>query len=47
MHDIKRNDRADEGTIVAQAIISLGHNLKPEVVGEGVETEAQSGRGRS
>src|SRR5713101_7636463 len=40
VHDIKGNDRADEG-IVAQAIISLGHNLKLKVVGEGVETEAQ------
>jgi EAL domain-containing protein (putative c-di-GMP-specific phosphodiesterase class I) len=40
VHDIKGNNRADEG-IVAQAIISLGHNLKLKVVGEGVETEAQ------
>ncbi|HTQ76286.1 MAG TPA: EAL domain-containing protein [Burkholderiales bacterium] len=31
---------SDEG-IVAQAIISLGHNLKLKVVGEGVETRAQ------
>jgi diguanylate cyclase (GGDEF)-like protein len=31
---------ANEG-IVAQAIISLGHNLKLKVVGEGVETEPQ------
>jgi len=31
---------SDEG-IVAQAIISLAHNLKLKVVGEGVETAAQ------
>ncbi len=40
MHDIEGSGQADEG-IVAQAIISLGHNLKLKGVGEGVETNAQ------
>ena len=40
VHDIKAGGGPDEG-IVAQAIISLGHNLKLKVVAEGVETEAQ------
>jgi diguanylate cyclase (GGDEF)-like protein len=37
---IKGTGQSDEG-IVAQAIISLAHNLKLKVVGEGVETAAQ------
>jgi len=37
---IKGTGQSDEG-IVAQAIISLGHNLRLKVVGEGVETGAQ------
>jgi diguanylate cyclase (GGDEF)-like protein len=37
---IQEAREANEG-IVAQAIISLGHNLKLKVVGEGVETEPQ------
>jgi diguanylate cyclase (GGDEF)-like protein len=37
---IKGMGESDEG-IVAQAIISLAHNLKLKVVGEGVETAAQ------
>src|SRR5690349_2578803 len=37
---IKGTGMPDEG-VVAQAIISLGHNLKLKVVGEGVETDAQ------
>src|SRR5690348_11441676 len=40
VQDIEGTGRPDEG-IVAQAIISLGHNLKLKVVGEGVETDAQ------
>ena len=40
VQDIKGTGSADEG-IVAQAIISLAHNLKLKVVGEGVETGAQ------
>jgi diguanylate cyclase (GGDEF)-like protein len=40
VHDVGERDAPDEG-IVAQAIISLGHNLKLKVVGEGVETDAQ------
>jgi EAL domain-containing protein (putative c-di-GMP-specific phosphodiesterase class I) len=37
---IKGTGDSDEG-VVAQAIISLAHNLKLKVVGEGVETGAQ------
>jgi diguanylate cyclase (GGDEF)-like protein len=37
---IRGTGQSDEG-IVAQAIISLAHNLKLKVVGEGVETAAQ------
>jgi diguanylate cyclase (GGDEF)-like protein len=37
---IKGTGESDEG-IVAQAIISLGHNLNLKVVGEGVETAVQ------
>jgi diguanylate cyclase (GGDEF)-like protein len=37
---IKGTGQSDEG-VVAQAIISLGHNLRLKVVGEGVETQAQ------
>jgi diguanylate cyclase (GGDEF)-like protein len=37
---VKGTGESDEG-IVAQAIISLGHNLKLKVVGEGVETQPQ------
>jgi diguanylate cyclase (GGDEF)-like protein len=40
VQDVKGNGRPDEG-IVAQTIISLAHNLKLKVVGEGVETEPQ------
>ena len=40
VHDIKAGGASGEG-IVAQAIISLGHNLKLKVIAEGVETEAQ------
>ena len=40
IQDVKGNGRADEG-LVAQAIISLGHNLKLKVVAEGVETDTQ------
>jgi diguanylate cyclase (GGDEF)-like protein len=40
VQDVKGTGNADEG-IVAQAIISLGHNLKLKVVGEGVETGPQ------
>jgi diguanylate cyclase (GGDEF)-like protein len=40
VQDVKGNGGADEG-IVAQTIISLAHNLKLKVVGEGVETEPQ------
>ncbi|HET7767047.1 MAG TPA: EAL domain-containing protein [Burkholderiales bacterium] len=38
---IRGTGQSDEG-IVAQAIISLAHNLRLKVVGEGVETGAQS-----
>jgi diguanylate cyclase (GGDEF)-like protein len=38
---IQGTGQSDEG-IVAQAIISLAHNLRLKVVGEGVETAAQS-----
>jgi diguanylate cyclase (GGDEF)-like protein len=37
---VRGTGKSDEG-IVAQAIISLAHNLKLKVVGEGVETAAQ------
>ena len=37
---VKGTGQTDEG-VVAQAIISLAHNLKLKVVGEGVETGAQ------
>jgi EAL domain-containing protein (putative c-di-GMP-specific phosphodiesterase class I) len=37
---IKGTGKSDEG-IVAQAIVSLAHNLNLKVVGEGVETAAQ------
>jgi len=37
---VRGTGQSDEG-IVAQAIISLAHNLKLKVVGEGVETNAQ------
>jgi EAL domain-containing protein (putative c-di-GMP-specific phosphodiesterase class I) len=37
---IRGTGESDEG-IVAQAIISLGHNLNLKVVGEGVETAVQ------
>jgi diguanylate cyclase (GGDEF)-like protein len=37
---IRGTGQSDEG-VVAQAIISLAHNLKLKVVGEGVETPAQ------
>jgi diguanylate cyclase (GGDEF)-like protein len=40
VHDIRGTGGPDEG-IVAQAIISLAHNLKLKVIGEGVETQAQ------
>jgi diguanylate cyclase (GGDEF)-like protein len=40
VQDVKGRINVDEG-IVAQAIISLAHNLKLKVVGEGVETGAQ------
>jgi diguanylate cyclase (GGDEF)-like protein len=40
VQDVKGTGGPDEG-IVAQAIISLAHNLKLKVVGEGVETQAQ------
>jgi len=40
VQDVKGTGSADEG-IVAQAIISLAHNLKLKVVGEGVETGPQ------
>jgi diguanylate cyclase (GGDEF)-like protein len=40
VQDVKGTGSPDEG-IVAQAIISLAHNLKLKVVGEGVETQAQ------
>ena len=40
VQDVKGTGGPDEG-IVAQAIISLAHNLKLKVVGEGVETAAQ------
>jgi diguanylate cyclase (GGDEF)-like protein len=40
VQDIKGTGKSDEG-IVAQAIISLAHNLKLKVVGEGVETGEQ------
>jgi diguanylate cyclase (GGDEF)-like protein len=40
VQNISGTGRADEG-IVAQAIISLAHNLKLKVVGEGVETQPQ------
>jgi EAL domain-containing protein (putative c-di-GMP-specific phosphodiesterase class I) len=40
VQDIRGTGQPDEG-IVAQAIISLAHNLKLKVVGEGVETGAQ------
>ena len=40
VRDIGNGDDAGEG-ILAQAIISLGHNLHLHVVAEGVETDAQ------
>ncbi len=40
VQDVKGTGSPDEG-IVAQAIISLAHNLKLKVIGEGVETQAQ------
>ena len=40
VRDIKSTGDAGEG-VIAQAIISLGHNLDLKVIGEGVETDAQ------
>src|SRR5262245_36783959 len=40
VQEVKGTGRRDEG-IVAQAIISLAHNLELKVVGEGVETQPQ------
>jgi EAL domain-containing protein (putative c-di-GMP-specific phosphodiesterase class I) len=40
VRDIGKGDEAGEG-VLAQAIISLGHNLHLHVVAEGVETDAQ------
>jgi EAL domain-containing protein (putative c-di-GMP-specific phosphodiesterase class I) len=40
VRDIGAGDELDDG-VLAQAIISLGHNLHLHVVAEGVETDAQ------